>query len=264
MKQQSIQTKALIFDIKRGSSEDGPGLRTTVFFKGCPLSCIWCHNPEGVDRQSCLDSEGKQVGEWIALDELLYRLRQDRSFYNSSGGGVTLSGGEATQQMEFAHHLLKALKDEGIHTAIETSGFFNIRRFKQQLLPWLDVIYFDLKLMDDSESRRYTGQSNRLILENFVKLASQSAVPVIPRVPLIPGITATETNLQSIATFLNANGIDSATLLPYNPLWRDKAVRLGNAPQYQRSTFMTQDEILACIASFYPSQPEQRRPDHAN
>lgn len=257
-----MESKAHIFDIKRGSSEDGPGLRTTVFFKGCPLSCVWCHNPEGIDRCSGLDIEGKPVGEWITLDDLLYRIAIDKPFYHSSGGGVTLSGGEATQQMEFAHHFLKALKDDGIHTAIETSGFFNYRRFSQQLLPWLDLIYFDLKLMDDRESRRHTGQSNRLMLDNFVQLARQSTVPVIPRVPLIPGITTTEKNLQSIAAFLDANGISAATLLPYNPLWRDKAEKLGHAPLYQRSTFMTQDEKQACVTSFHSSK--KRRFDHAN
>jgi pyruvate formate lyase activating enzyme len=259
-----MESRALIFDIKRGSSEDGPGLRSTVFFKGCPLTCVWCHNPEGMDRQPSLDLEDKPVGEWIALDELLYRLLQDRPFYRSSGGGVTLSGGEPTMQMEFAGALLKALKAEGIHTAIETCGFFNYRNFSQQLLPWLDLIYFDLKLMDDTDSRRHTGQSNRLILDNFMQLAQQSAVPVIPRVPLIPGLTTTEENLQSIAKFLDANGISAATLLPYNPLWHDKAEKLGRASPYQRKTFMTQDEQQLCVASFHPSQQEKRRLEHAN
>lgn len=252
-----MESRALIFDIKRDSSEDGPGIRTTVFFKGCPLACQWCHNPEGMDRCPGFDIEGKSVGEWITLEELLYRLLQDRTFYRSSSGGVTLSGGEPTLQMDFAEKLLKALKAEGIHTAIETSGFFNYRCFSRQLLPWLDLIYFDLKLMDDRESRRYTGQSNRLILKNFARLAHQSEVPVIPRVPLIPGITATTENLQAIAKFLNANGFNAATLLPYNPLWHDKAARLGRVSPYQRKTFMTQDEQQACVVSFYPSRPKE-------
>lgn len=244
--------RALIFDIKRGASEDGPGLRSTVFFKGCPLACQWCHNPEGRDCCPGVDSEGQPVGRWITLEELLYRLRLDRPFYDSSGGGVTLSGGEPTLQMEFAGQLLRALKAEGIHTAIETSGFFNYRRFCRQLLPWLDLIYFDLKLMDDSQSRYYTGQSNRPILKNFARLAHQSDVPVIPRVPLIPGITATTKNLEAIAGFIVANGFNAATLLPYNPLGQDKAIRLGVIPAYQRNTFMTQDELQACVASFHP------------
>lgn len=259
-----METKALIFDIKRGASEDGPGLRSTVFFQGCPLVCHWCHNPEGMQRRPCLDTEGKPVGEGISVDELLYRLRQDIPFYRSSGGGVTLSGGEPTMQMEFAGALLKAIKAEGIHTAIETCGFFSYRRFSEQLLPWLDLIYFDLKLMNDADSRRYTGQSNRLILDNFVRLAQQSAVPVIPRVPLIPGITTTAENLRSIAEFLDAHGISAATLLPYNPLWRDKTAKLGRVPLYQRSEFMTPEEMQACVANFYSSQQEKRRSCHAD
>jgi len=259
-----MEPKALIFDIKRDCSEDGPGIRTTVFFKGCPLSCAWCQNPEGIGRLPEIDDAGKPVGEWIALDELLYHLRQDSLFYRSSGGGVTLSGGEPTLQMAFAGALLKALKAEGLHTAIETCGFFNYRRFSERLLPWLDLVYFDFKLMDDGASRRQTGQSNRPVLDNFVRLSRQSAVPVIPRVPLIPGVTTTKENLQSIAGFLADNGIGAATLLPYNPLWHDKAAKLGRISPYPRKTFMTQDEQRQCVTGFHPSQSEKRRLEHAN
>jgi len=261
------QQQALIFDIKRDCSEDGPGIRTTVFFKGCPLSCIWCQNPEGKEKRIESWSNAatlETVGYWISLDELMYRLLIDKPFYSSSGGGVTLSGGEVTQQMEFAHHLLKALKAEGIHTAIETSGFFNYRRFSELLLPWLDLIYFDLKLIDDTASHQYTGQGNHLILDNFGKLVESAQVPVIPRVPLIPGITTTEANLKGIADFLAAHGIEAATLLPYNPLWFDKAARLGKIPQYQRITFMTPQEKNQCVISFQPTQSGKRRVGHAN
>ena len=262
-----MQQQALIFDIKRDCSEDGPGIRTTVFFKGCPLSCIWCQNPEGKEQRIepwCSDAEPETVGYWISLDDLLYRLLIDKPFYRSSGGGVTLSGGEVTQQMGFAHHLLKALKAEGIHTAIETSGFFNYRRFSELLLPWLDLIYFDLKLIDEAESRQYTGQGNRLIQDNFTTLIESVSVPVIPRVPLIPGITTSEENLNGIADFLVSHGIDAATLLPYNPLWSDKASKLGKATKYQRTTFMTPQEKNQCVESFQPSQLRKRRVGHAN
>ena len=295
-----MEQKALIFDIKRDCSEDGPGIRTTVFFKGCPLSCSWCQNPEGKDKKTrlsfnavscaphqcaaaCIDvcpekcitlAQAKIVinrktctdcnkcsevcptgaletsGYWIGLHDLLYQLLIDKPFYNSSGGGVTLSGGEVTQQMQFVHHLLKALKAEDIQTAIETSGFFNYRRFSQLLLPWVDLIYFDLKLIDEAASRRHTGQTNRLILDNFSKLAESSHVPLIPRVPLIPGITTNKMNLSGIADFLNNHGVDAATLLPYNPLWADKLEKLGKSPQYQRTTFMTQQEKEQCVVLF--------------
>ena len=312
--QPETEASALIFDIKRDCSEDGPGIRTTVFFKGCPLSCIWCQNPEGKETrvelsykvvachpdrcgtpclaqcpEKCLDlTDGKIVidraictacnrccevcptgaleasGYSITLKDLLYRLMIDKPFYSSSGGGVTLSGGEVTQQMAFVGQLLKALKEEGIHTAIETSGFFNYRRFSELMLPWLDLIYFDLKLIDDDASRRYTGQSNRLILDNFSRLIKSSMVPVIPRVPLIPGITTSEQNLQGIADFLASHGIDSATLLPYNPLWSDKAAGLEKPIKYQRTTFMTQQEMNDCVVSFHRSDQEKKEVRNAN
>ncbi len=292
--------RALIFDLKRDCSEDGPGIRTTVFFKGCPLACVWCQNPEGreqcpelsFEKRSCYPSECKTpcievcpenslslrrgelsidrasctgcnrctgvcptgaleaTGYWIDFDDLMYRLLIDKPFYDSSGGGVTLSGGEVTQQMEFAGRLLQALQQKGIDTAIETSGFFNYRRFAELMLPWLDLVYFDLKLIDEAESRKYTGQTNRLILDNFVRLVRESKVPVVPRVPLIPGITTTERNLGGIARFLKQNGVDAATLLPYNPLWTDKAAKLGKPKKYERGQFMSATEIERCVDLF--------------
>ena len=149
--------KGLVFDIKRDCSEDGPGIRTTVFLKGCPLSCVWCQNPEGRAVKPETDIHGTHIGTWYTVDELMYRLLQDKSIFTASGGGVTLSGGEATLQMGFASKLLQALKREGIHTAIETSGFFDYQRFKDEMLPWLDLIYYDIKLMDEA-AKHTTGR----------------------------------------------------------------------------------------------------------
>ena len=237
-----METRGLIFDIKRGSGDDGPGLRTTVFFKGCPLSCVWCQNPEGIDRAPETDAHGGTVGEWIKLEELLRRVRRDRPFYDSSGGGVTLSGGEPTAQGAFVHRFLKALKGEDVRTALETCGHFEYQRFREQLLPWLDLIYFDLKLIDDVRSRRYTGRSNRTALENFSRLAAAARVPVIPRIPLIPGITDTEQNLAGMADYLRGVGVDCCSLIPYNPLWQDKLKRLGKPRRYGRATYLTPEE----------------------
>ncbi len=191
------------------------------------------------------------MGEWIELEELLYRIRQDRPFFKSSGGGVTLSGGEPTHQTDFARQLLKALKAEGIHTAIETCGLFNYEQFNKRLLPWLDLIYFDLKLIDDFQSRRYTGGSNRTILSNFSRLTAEVDIPVITRIPLIPGITDSEQNLRGWAGFLRENGISDCSLMPYNPLWRDKLKRLGKSSTYQRSTFLTAQEQESSINCFH-------------
>lgn len=245
-----METQALIFDIKRGSSEDGPGIRSTVFFKGCPLSCVWCQNPEGINRQPEVDCSGSSVGFYITLDELLYRVKQDLPIFVSSGGGVTISGGEPTQQMAFLHHFLVGLKEMQIHTAIETCGLFNYTAFKRQLLPWLDLVYFDLKLIDDFQSRRFTGRPSRPILDNFSRLNIETEISVVPRIPLIPGITDTEQNLTGLAGFLRQQGVDDATLVPYNPMWQEKLHRLGRTSHYTRGTFLSQDEQQASIKHF--------------
>jgi len=246
----TMNNKGLIFDIKRDSSEDGPGIRTTVFFKGCPLSCVWCHNPEGKSSEPETDSCGKQIGHWMSMDELIYRLLQDKPFYTTSGGGVTLSGGEPTMQMDFAGSLLQALKAEGIHTAIETSGFFYYQQFKEKMLPWLDLIYFDLKLIDSRASKKYCGRSNARILSNFSRLLKEGDIPIQARVPLIPGITATQDNLHSIAAFLEQYSVKSCSLMPYNPLWSDKLQTLGLSAEYQHEGFMSLAEQQACIRHF--------------
>jgi len=294
------ENNALIFDIKRDCSEDGPGIRTTIFFKGCPLSCHWCQNPESISKElqlsfraeACKPSDCNEAcvkaceshclsfvdrlhvkhdqctrcdrcfevcptkalepaGYHITLKELMYRISIDIPFFRSSGGGVTLSGGEATQQMPFIHQLLKALKEKEIHTAIETSGFFNYRLFEELVLPYVDLIYFDLKLIDDTESKKYTGQSNQLILKNFGKLAQQSNVTIVPRIPLIPGITTSKKNLAGIAEYLKDLSIDSATLLPYNPLFMDKLTRLNLKSNYNLRSLMSAKEKDDCIEYFH-------------
>ncbi len=298
---QAEEPKALVFDVKRDSSEDGPGIRTTVFFKGCPLDCIWCQNPEGkakepglffdssrcrpsecfapcagvcetcalrlidgelkVNRDECTRCDRcfglcptkalRPAGQWISMSELLSKVLLDRAFYRSTGGGVTVSGGEATMQMDFLHSFLKELKREGIHTAIETSGYFDLAVFKELILPYLDLIYFDIKLIEDSESRRFAGVSNKIILENFAALIREATVPVIPRIPLVPGVTVTEENLIGISEFLREHHIKACALMPYNPLWHDKAKSLGLEPLYGAHSFMSKLEEDECLGFFY-------------
>ncbi|MFQ5328494.1 MAG: glycyl-radical enzyme activating protein [Thermodesulfobacteriota bacterium] len=294
-----MEERALIFDIKRDCSEDGPGIRTTVFFKGCPLSCVWCQNPEGktkrpelsfradlcrpsecdapcveacdaqclnldenlhVDHSACTRCDRcfdlcptnalEPVGYTITVEELLYRVLIDRPFYRSTGGGVTLSGGEATMQMGFSHTFLKELKREGIHTALETCGYFDMESFRHRVLPYLDLIYYDLKLIDDEASHRYTGHSNRLILENFIALTREAKIPIVPRIPLVPDITATRDNVTGLAHFLRRNGVESCSLMPYNPLWHDKARRLGLTTSYEHTSFMSRDSESECANVF--------------
>ncbi len=299
-----LEQNALIFDIKRDCSEDGPGIRTTVFFKGCPLSCIWCQNPEGkskkaellfntklcrpskcgtpcidvceagcllrldnslqVDHSACTRCDNcfkvcptkalEPAGYWIGRQELLYRVLIDKPFYRSTNGGITLSGGEATMQMPFLRYFLKELKREKIHIALETCGFFNLETFRTQILPYLDLIYFDLKLIDNEESRRYAGRSNLPILENFVSLTREAKVPIIPRIPLVPNITATRGNLIALSQFLRSHNIQECSLVPYNPLWQDKLISLGLSPEYQHSSYMSSEDERACVQYFSKSR----------
>jgi len=296
-----METQAFIFDIKRDASEDGPGIRTTVFFKGCPLSCPWCQNPEGLGREASLsfraercDAPGcgmpcvrvcpsgalnradgllhidraactqcgacadvcaaralERVGQWLTVDELYARVAIDQPFFRSTGGGVTASGGECTMQMDFLHAFFQKLKQEGISTAIETNGVFNFERFERLLLPWLDLVYYDLKLIDDEASRRHLGASNRPILDNLQRLHRTAKIPVVIRIPLVPGITDTPQNLKGLARFLRAQGIKSAQLLPYNPLWQDKLERFGMASKYLDNQFMSPAEIQQAVHHFH-------------
>lgn len=227
-----------VFDIKRDCSEDGPGIRTTVFFQGCPLRCVWCQNPEGqpygkwgVGSGACEGVSGTGAARCYGLDELIDTVLIDKPFFNATGGGVTVSGGEPACQMHFVGEFLARLRQAGIDTAIETSGFFHYASFEKQLLPYLNRIYIDLKIMDEEAHRSLTGQSNRPILVNLARLARQSKVPINVRVPLVPGMTATDDNLAAIGRFLREHGITEVTLLPYNPLWQDKALKLGRQPQ---------------------------------
>lgn len=240
--------RGLVFDIKRDCSEDGPGIRTTVFFQGCPLRCVWCQNPEGQQRivscGECALNSGL-TGNWYELDELLYRVLIDRPFFDATGGGVTVSGGEPTHQMHFVGEFLQRLRKEGVDTAIETCGFFHYTSFEKLVLPYLNRIYFDLKIMDEAEHRRLTGQSNRPILENLARLARKTTIPLNVRVPLIPGMTTTPQNLAAIGQFLRSHDITAVTLLPYNPLWQDKAIQMGRTPQLTCG-FMSSEQLANC------------------
>ncbi len=204
-------TKGYIFDIKRFAVHDGPGIRTTIFFKGCPLSCWWCHNPESRDSApqktfKHLSIEGKVferqeiTGYEIDVDDLIRQVVRDRIFYEESGGGVTLSGGEPLFQSEFCVELLKSLKEARLHTAVDTTGYAP-KDVILQVIPYTDLFLFDLKLMDDEKHLKYTGVSNKGILDNL-KLIVEARKQVIIRFPVIPGITDTSENVESMLDFL--------------------------------------------------------------
>jgi len=278
----------LIFDIRHGSMDDGPGIRTTVFFKGCPLSCIWCHNPEslrteaeifwdaracvgchacravcpggasevlpvvtlhrerctacGACAEECPSNARRLSGRHYPVEELVRILMLDRGFYRGTGG-VTFSGGEPTLHVEYLSTVLQTLKKQNISTALQTCGAFDLSLFRRHLLPCLDLVYFDLKLHNTASHRRYTGISNEQILANFSALSREMGERLVPRVPLVPGITATELNLTEIAQFLRELGITSCQLLPFNPGGIEKRRLLGQSLQPEiLESFMAREE----------------------
>ena len=260
-----------IFDIKRFAVHDGDGIRTTVFFKGCPLRCVWCHNPEGLaempqlafyahkctncglcaakcpsgahkitdgvhrfDRTACLacgkcetlciNGALKIYGQTVTVEELLPVLIQDKAFYDNSGGGVTLSGGECLLQASFCGELLKALKQNGIHTAVDTCGDVP-REAINAVLAYTDIFLYDIKALDERLHLRCTGHSNRQILENLHYLADKN-VPVEIRYPFVPGYNDGEA--EEIAAFLaQFSNIAKVRVLPYHNYAGSKYAALG-------------------------------------
>lgn len=279
----------LIFDIKRFSIHDGPGIRTTIFFKGCPLSCQWCHNPEsqasGVERifrsnrcvqcgaclvackagaislngrslrtdedkctlcgacvEACYAEAREMVGRRTAVPELMREIQQDVVFYDQSGGGVTVSGGEPLMQPLFLLSLLQACKAAEIHTALDTCGFApwqtvdTIRRY-------VDLFLYDLKPMNDEQHCEFTGVSNQVILRNLERL-SEMGHAIILRVPVIPGVTDREDNIRRLTAF--AGGLPKLLridLLPYHGIAAEKYSRLGKEYAAQGIEPPTQEDL---------------------
>ncbi|HML33459.1 trans-4-hydroxy-L-proline dehydratase activase [Sporomusa sphaeroides] len=261
-----------VFNIQKYSIHDGPGIRTTVFFKGCPLACWWCHNPESLSAKteivflqnkcigcgdcvkSCtnaaitLTSQGikrnetkcslckmcveacptgamEQLGQKRTVAEVMREIEKDNIFYEESGGGVTFSGGEALYQLEFLDALLTACKAKRIHTALDTSGYAPWEAI-DRIADKVDLFLYDIKLMDDKKHKKYTGASNKLILENLKKLAADQRRIWI-RIPVIPGINDDEKNIKDLGDFLSSLNLRDVYLLPYHNIAIDKYARLG-------------------------------------
>jgi len=263
-----------VFDIRRFSINDGPGIRTTVFLKGCPLDCWWCHNPESQDSQpelmvresrcihcgacletcqhgaiqmnqdgdvtwlpdncalcsdcveACLAGAREIVGKLITVDKVMEIIRRDIPFYDQSGGGVTLSGGEPLYQPEFAVSLLKACSAEGIHTALDTCGFVGWDVL-QPTIDLVDLYLYDIKVMDSDRHLQFTGTPNMLILENLARLDAAGAKSII-RMPVIPGVNDDPENMQALMAFAGRlQHVERIDLLPYHPIARGKYDRLA-------------------------------------
>ena len=178
----------------------------------------------------------------MSVDEIIKKILPDKPFFDTSGGGVTLSGGEPTLYMEFTSRLLKSLKQYNIHTLLETCGHFDLNRFMDTLYPYIDVIYFDIKIMDSIAHKKYCGLPNEKILDNFRQISTAAKKDdkiLLPRTPLIPDITDTESNIRDIAVFLKSLNITEAALLTYNPLWHEKSDKVGVDDPYKKSKAMT-------------------------
>ncbi|PHV70268.1 glycyl-radical activating family protein [Sporanaerobium hydrogeniformans] len=226
---ESLKVKGRIFDIQRYSVHDGPGIRTVVFLKGCFLRCKWCCNPESQNFNSevmKVAGKDKVIGRDVTVEEVLEAVLRDRSYYFKSGGGVTLSGGEVLFQPDFTVALLKTFKENGLHTAIESSSFAKFETI-ERLLPYLDLYLMDIKHMDSAKHKAYTSQPNERILENAKHIAA-SGTSLIIRVPVIPGFNDTEEEIKAIASFTESLGtVEEIHLLPYHRLGQDKYEGLG-------------------------------------
>ena len=255
----------IIFDIERSSYVDGPGIRTTVFFKGCNLRCAWCHNPEsqsgtpqmmlyknkctgcGKCKEKCphglntctlcgrctvyCPNDVREIcGREIDTDGVMREILKDKELYTLSGGGATFSGGECMLQIDFLTEILKRCKESGIHTAVDTAGHVPYESF-ERVLPYTDLFLYDIKCVDSEKHRQYTGVGNELILENLKKLLTLGA-PVWVRIPIVSAVNDSECEMKNIRGFLDMHGLPKKVeLLPYHAMGEHKYSAIGKTVQ---------------------------------
>jgi len=205
--------------------------------------CLYC----GDCIKVCESGALMRIGEGYSAEALTELLLEDEAFYRSSGGGVTFSGGECASYPDYLEGVLKGLKKKDIHIAVETAGYFDYEVFRKKILPYLDLIYYDIKFAEPKQHRKYTGRSNELILANLRQLMSDidligSSARVQVRVPLIPGITTGRENLTGIAGLLKKAGVEEVSLLPYNPLGLEMLTKLGREPSTLPKAFMKPED----------------------
>lgn len=228
--------QACIFNIQKFSIHDGPGIRTVVFFKGCPLRCYWCANPESQSGkvEKMWDDQQKTyttVGEYKTIDEIIEEVMKDLPFYEESGGGVTLSGGEVLYQAKFATELLKQLKAKGIHTASETTGQANPHIF-EKFIAQVDTLYFDVKYYDPDKHRQGIGTSNKLILKNLA-LALEKQKDLTVRIPVIPHFNDSLEDARQFARLFKQMGVENIELLPFHQFGQKKYENLNRKYEMQ-------------------------------
>jgi len=269
-----------IFDIQRFSIHDGPGIRTTIFLKGCNLKCLWCHNPEsqahhsellfyqdkcigcGACKQVCPKNEEdpcvacgnctmacsqnarELAGKTVSPEEVTEIILKDKKYYLTSGGGITLSGGEPLLQSDFSLEILKKAKANGLHTAIETAGNVKWEIF-EKVLPYLDLILFDIKAIDEETHRYCTGVSNKLILENAEKLKKQS-VKILFRMPVVP--TYNDAEVTNVRAFTEGFDLE---LMPYHEIAKNKYRALSRPYQTEAVVPPTKEEMEKMAAEHH-------------
>ena len=290
-----MSTEGILFNLQRFSTRDGPGIRTTLFFKGCPLRCAWCHNPEGlsprpelvwydgrcigardclracpedaleltpqgmeIDRQRCTlcgacaqacpAAALEVIGQAWTAEALLAEVQRDAIFYETSGGGVTLSGGEPTMQAAFAARLCRLCREAGVHVALDTCGAVPWERY-EMVLPWVDLVLYDLKIYDGRRHQAATGADNAAILANARRIAG-AGVPLWIRTPLIPGYTADAANIAALGEFIAAElpAVQRWELLAYTNLGGPKYRRLGRPYALEGVPLLTRAEMEALHA----------------
>jgi pyruvate formate lyase activating enzyme len=295
-----------IFDIKRYSIHDGPGIRTTVFLKGCSLRCLWCHNPESVDpgpelmhwpgrcsrcyacieacpkgaiakdaagavvidrkvcdlcgkcAEACLYDAMQMVGRETSVEDVLAEVEKDRVFYEQSGGGVTLSGGDPFVQAAFAEALLDGCRSRGIRTAVDTAGFSK-NDVLDRLASKTDLILYDLKCMDDARHKELTGVSNVSIIDNLKRLAA-GRTEVWVRIPLVAGVNVDDDNIRRTIAFLSSlKTIRRVGILPYHSGGLEKARRIGRENNFRKFETPSEERIAAIEAAFREAGFEVRR-----
>ena len=254
---------ATIFDIQRCSYVDGPGIRTTVFFKGCNLRCSWCHNPESQNKKTemlfyknkctgcgkckekcpnhlercdfcgrctlyCPQDAREICGKEYTVSEVMNIILRDKPFYENSEGGVTFSGGECMLQIDFLTEILKACRENGISTAVDTAGNVPYEYF-ERILPYTDLFLYDVKCLDSDKHKKYTGVGNASILENLKRLL-QTGKRIFVRIPVIPGVNNTVEEMLAIRKLLETFGMpERVELLPYHAMGEHKYDALGSA-----------------------------------